>query len=122
MTLEEMLQQYLAAQLEAMKAAQPEATEAAPVYVTPQQLEEATKALKESFTAAIEAVQPVERGEGAGRKGVAGTEASPEARKATDPLGYITAKATDPAADLTQEDKVLILELTKAALRQGLIA
>jgi hypothetical protein len=130
MTLEEMLQQYLAAQLEAQKAPKPvEETQKAQTFVTPEQLTaalsgfatEVSKALaaemakvQQAVTEQVEKALPV-REAGAGRAGVENT-ADP---RDENPVAYLVAKARSEGG-LSPEDKKLAWAITKSVIADGM--
>jgi hypothetical protein len=119
--LEQMLQQYLAAQLakETPKPAEP--VEAQKAFVTPEQLQavlagfatEVAKAVGTAVAEQVEKALPV-REPGAGR---AGTETPAEDPREKNPVAYLAAKA---ASDRTPEDKALAMAITKAVIMDGM--
>ena len=124
MTIEEMLAQYLAAQLEVKKAEpKPEVEQ----FVTPAQLqtvlsgfaEQVSKAVAEAVATQVaeqvEKALPVTREQGAGR---VGTENAEDPRE-SDPVAYLVAKSQSEGG-LSDEDKRLAWALTKAVITDGM--
>jgi hypothetical protein len=130
MTLEEMLQQYLAAQLAKTEPVKPaEEAQKAQQFVTPEMLTQALSgfatevakavatevaAVKLAVTEQVEKAMPV-REPGAGR---AGTENAVDPRE-TNPVAYLVAKART-SEGLSPEDKKLAWGITRAVIADGM--
>lgn len=123
MTLEEMLQQYLAAQLAKETKQEPvEATKAQPQFVTVEQLQsvlsgfaaEMAKSVGAAVAEQVEKALPV-REPGAGRAGVESGESELEAN----PVAYLAKKART-SEGLSQDEKNLAWAITYSVISDGM--